>query len=407
MNCGMRPVAPWSLLVIAMVTVAVLLGMTGTPAQAAQKRVTVSPTSNQNRFLPTGASVHIGDHVTWVWASGTHTVTSGSSGTPNGIFDSGLLEGGAGFTWKVDRTGNIPYYCTPHWSVPMTGSVLSYAPEVVLTNANFRITEIATDVAGGADLIEIANLGTASGNLGRYRIAVPGDVEGLPPVDVVVPVDGRIVIHANASGVNTATDIYVPLLAPLPDAAGSVALYAPNTINTSLADATQIIDYVAYGAAGGANEATAVTAGVWPAGEFVPGVTASNRSLEFCGEAADRGAAHWEEVDPPNFGGEGTCSQVSAPGPGAVSIALGPATPHPVTSSARVTFSLPRAAHVRLDLFDLQGRHLSRVVDEARAAGTHTATIDADRGLPTAPGVYALRLQSGSESRVRRMVVVH
>jgi hypothetical protein len=150
----------------------------------------------------------------------------------------------------------------------MSGTINVAPPE---SGFGFPAERAQFNVPGGQDLIEIANLGDAGGNLGRYRISVAnGTAVELPLNDILVPPGGRVVIHANASGANTSTDVYLPTMPDLPTT-GSAALYVPNTRNTNLADATQIIDFVQWGAGGQANEATAVAASLW-VGDAIIGV---------------------------------------------------------------------------------------------------------------------------------------
>lgn len=73
----------------------------------------------------------------------------------------------------------------------------------------------------------------------------------------------------------------------------------------------------------------------------------------------------------------------------AIEFALLPITPNPLRGSTQVRFRLPEASRVMLELFDLSGRRVSRLLDETRTAGEHTANLRAG-SLP--PGRYYLRL---------------
>lgn len=289
--------------------IALIALLVSASAHAGQVRVDVG----NFQFSPGAVTVNLGDQVVWVWTGGSHSVTSGTDGkVGDGIFNSGTLSAGpngsnTAFTWKSDRTGSIPYFCIPHF--PDMAASITVQPGAAAAVADFRITEVLYNGGGGPDLIEITNMGSAAGNLGRYRLAIPGDVEGLPIASITVGANGIVVIHPGAAGTNSTSNVFVPLLSTLPDAVGSVALYTPNTVSghTALTDVSQIIDYVQYGSGGQANEATAVAAGLWTAGEFVPTVGTSNHSIEFCGNRSDHGAAQWSEIDPPNFGSDGNC----------------------------------------------------------------------------------------------------
>jgi plastocyanin len=281
------------------------------PAGAGQVRINVQ----SNTFVPnSNVPLNQGDHVVFVWISGTHSATSGN-GSPSGIFNSGNLSTGSGtaFTWKSDRTGSVPFYCIPHFSIGMTGTLQIAATGTAVSN--FRITEVQYVTAAGQDRVLITNAGNAAGNLGRYRVAVNNGTTALtlPGPDLVVPAGGRVILHLGASGTNTATEVFLPTAADL-GASGSFALYAPNTVGTALTDANMLVDFVQWGAAGQPNETTAQTAGVWTVGQAAataqPPDPAVGHSISFCGAATDRGASFWD-VTLPNFGAGGQCTTPS------------------------------------------------------------------------------------------------
>ncbi len=74
-------------------------------------------------FSPSEVTINPGDTVRWTWSSSGHSTTSGSPGSPNGIWDSGILNQGAMFTHTFNSVGSFPYYCTPHGSHGMVGTV--------------------------------------------------------------------------------------------------------------------------------------------------------------------------------------------------------------------------------------------------------------------------------------------
>jgi plastocyanin len=82
-----------------------------------------------NFFSPRDVTVAVGDTVVWFNAgSAGHTSTSGTSCTSDGLWDSGSLSSGDSFQVIFDQnhvnvTGGIPYFCIPHCTVGMVGSV--------------------------------------------------------------------------------------------------------------------------------------------------------------------------------------------------------------------------------------------------------------------------------------------
>ena len=83
--------------------------------------------------------------------------------------------------------------------------------------------------------------------------------------------------------------------------------------------------------------------------------------------------------------------------------ALGGSTPHPVRGTALLRYALPEAAEVDITLYDVMGRVVRRLVSGSRPAGFHQVSVDAS-GLPS--GVYFCRMQAGSFTETRRLVLV-
>jgi plastocyanin len=84
------------------------------PTMASAVTVTVTVANNCLCFMPSSVTIHPGDTVQWTWSSSGHSSTSGSPGTPNGLWDSTILNQGAVFTQTFNTVGSFPYYCTPH-----------------------------------------------------------------------------------------------------------------------------------------------------------------------------------------------------------------------------------------------------------------------------------------------------
>jgi PKD repeat protein len=77
--------------------------------------------------------------------------------------------------------------------------------------------------------------------------------------------------------------------------------------------------------------------------------------------------------------------------------------PNPVNSGTSISFTLPSADHVTLEVFDVTGRKVLTLLDETRAAGSHSVDVG-PRAL--APGMYFYRLVAGNEHAQRKMVVL-
>jgi hypothetical protein len=192
----------------------------------------------------------------------------------------------------------------------MTGVVRIVASGAAV--ADFRITEVQFGAAGGLDRIEITNLGDAVGDLGRYRISLSGvgtEADIVPVSTLSVPIGGRVTIHTNETGTNTATHLYMSGIGDLGSPSGSVALFAPYRVSTSPGPLTSnfIVDFVQWGAAARPNSDVAETVSLWNAAEFVAGEPLPAYSISFCGTRTQRGAAFWN-VTTANFGTAGICT---------------------------------------------------------------------------------------------------
>lgn len=301
-----------------------LLAALAMTAHGGQVRVNVG--SGGQSFAPYAVNINQGDHVVWVWLTAGHNVTNWTlpADSVNFTFDGSIFQSdpaqsilGQGnttrYTWKSDRNGVLGYVCVPHTN-NMSGRViispLTQPPTIPV--ADFRLTEVQFNAPGGLDLIEIANLGGAAGDLRSYRIAAGGAAQTIVTTDFAVAAGGRVVIHTNETGTNNTPPghIYLSALGALNDVSGSLSLYAPSTLSfqNGLNNATLMLDFVQWGAGGQANEATAGAAGFWTAGQSINGV-AVGHSIEYCANPTlDHGVGRWAEIDPPNFGGNSDCT---------------------------------------------------------------------------------------------------
>lgn len=81
-------------------------------------------------------------------------------------------------------------------------------------------------------------------------------------------------------------------------------------------------------------------------------------------------------------------------------VTLQRAYPNPFRTTATVPFGLPDPQPVRLTLYNALGQAIQTVVDDVRAAGWHTAEVQAT-ALP--PGTYFLVLQAGTYVQTRTL----
>ncbi len=77
--------------------------------------------------------------------------------------------------------------------------------------------------------------------------------------------------------------------------------------------------------------------------------------------------------------------------------------PNPFNPLTTIRFSLLRAAHAELCIYDVMGRKIATVVDADLAAGTHHVEFEAAQ---LAAGVYFYSLRSNGRTQTRKMLIV-
>ena len=71
-------------------------------------------------------------------------------------------------------------------------------------------------------------------------------------------------------------------------------------------------------------------------------------------------------------------------------LALGAAYPNPFNPRVNIPFALPEGGQVRMEIFDVMGRHVHTLANGFYAGGDHTLVFDATN---LSSGVYLLRAQ--------------
>lgn len=82
--------------------------------------------------------------------------------------------------------------------------------------------------------------------------------------------------------------------------------------------------------------------------------------------------------------------------------------PNPFNPTTSIQFTVPRASHVTLEIFNVLGQKVATLADGPSSVGDHTVVWDGtgDRATPVSSGVYLYRLQAGDFIRTRKMVLV-
>lgn len=82
--------------------------------------------------------------------------------------------------------------------------------------------------------------------------------------------------------------------------------------------------------------------------------------------------------------------------------------PNPFNPTTRIRFQLPEAAPVRLSVYDVLGRRVAVLIDEAMEAGTYDAVWDGldEAGALVPSGMYLYRIEAGAFVQARTMLLV-
>jgi len=82
--------------------------------------------------------------------------------------------------------------------------------------------------------------------------------------------------------------------------------------------------------------------------------------------------------------------------------------PNPFNPATVINFQIPRAGHVSLNVYDVSGRLVRRLVNGHRDAGPHAVEWNGkdDAGLTVASGIYFYKLNADNFVKTRRMVLL-
>ncbi len=84
-------------------------------------------------------------------------------------------------------------------------------------------------------------------------------------------------------------------------------------------------------------------------------------------------------------------------------VVLEPNFPDPFNPVTKISFSLPEAANVRIQVFDVQGRRIAVLVDEFLGEGRHSVDWNAEKA---SSGVYFYNLEVPGFSETRKMILL-
>ncbi len=89
-------------------------------------------------------------------------------------------------------------------------------------------------------------------------------------------------------------------------------------------------------------------------------------------------------------------------------VQLFPVYPNPFNGATQVRFALPKAARVHVAVFNVVGHEVAELANRRFGAGTHRVAWDGTDALhrPLPSGIYFVRLQAGSTSLTRKVLLL-
>ena len=82
--------------------------------------------------------------------------------------------------------------------------------------------------------------------------------------------------------------------------------------------------------------------------------------------------------------------------------------PNPFNPSTSIRYALPEAEHVKVTIYDINGREVTQLVDNYQSAGTYVVTWNGknNSGSQVSSGIYMYRIQAGNFIETRKMTLL-
>jgi hypothetical protein len=87
---------------------------------------------------------------------------------------------------------------------------------------------------------------------------------------------------------------------------------------------------------------------------------------------------------------------------------LHPNRPNPFNPTTTISFDVPKASHVRLDVYNTSGRLIRTLVDEKMQAGSRQILWDGtnESGHTVSSGLYFYKIEADGFSETRKMTLI-
>ena len=114
-----------------------------------------------------------------------------------------------------------------------------------------------------------------------------------------------------------------------------------------------------------------------------------------------------EPADKEPVSGSGPASEIAST-PVPKEFAVKQSYPNPFNPSVTIVYALPTDGQVTIDIYDIVGRKILTLLNEQKQAGYHSAVWFGQdgQGKPAASGVYFCKVQFGTESAVKKLLLL-
>ncbi|NUN10109.1 MAG: T9SS type A sorting domain-containing protein [Ignavibacteriaceae bacterium] len=241
------------------------------------------------------------------------------------------------------------------------------------------IVEIYKTAAGWAGKIVFE--GISDSIFGRYGLATPGIGQMGPSPYLARSADGNAFVAVWANGTST-TDTICDIFMSVRSASGEWS--TPTNLTQTPAmneDGLHLASYVA----GSAGQYTAFVWSHYEAGNTGHPIVDTNPSVIYVAAVPFNVTVGVEDETSP------------------VSFTLNQNYPNPFNPATTISYNLSGRANVSLKVFDMLGREVASLVNGVKEAGNHTVSFDASN---LTSGLYVYRLDAGSQTATRKMMLV-
>jgi hypothetical protein len=89
-------------------------------------------------------------------------------------------------------------------------------------------------------------------------------------------------------------------------------------------------------------------------------------------------------------------------------ISLSQNYPNPFNPTTAIEYSLPRQSNVSIEIFDILGRNVRRLLNETKSAGMYKVMWDGtdQNGIPVATGIYLYQIQANDFVQAKKMLLL-